>query len=308
MLMLLSLALPLALLGFALESNNDDDEDNAEEIEGGEADDRLEGNTGDDFIDGHAGDDVMNGRAGDDTIFGRDGEDVLVGEAGDDMLCSGDGEDFVTGNTGHDLIEGQGDNDFLSGDYGWDTVRGDEGDDTVIGGRGVDVVVGGDGDDVVYGGIIENLPLNLTELTELRDGGSLSDLNGGIEMRDDSIGNELWGGTGDDDLILGSGDVADGNNGDDTYHIMSEQKGDVVPVISSFVPSDDAITVIVDDVEDDADISVSDDGNDAVIRMGDTVLARVSGGAGTVTATDISLINENTVEQMFEPNPILPVA
>ncbi|MBB3993805.1 hypothetical protein GGR95_001436 [Sulfitobacter undariae] len=302
MLMLLSLALPLALLGFALDSN-DDDHTEAEEIEGGEGDDRLEGNTGDDFIDGNAGDDVMNGRAGNDTIFGRDGEDVLVGEAGDDMLCSGDGDDFVTGNTGQDLIEGQGGDDFLSGDYGWDTVRGDEGNDTVIGGRGGDMVAGGEGDDVVFGGIIENLPLNLTELTELRDGGELTDINGGIDMRDDSVGNRVWGGAGDDDLILGSGDIANGHEGSDTYHIMSEQVGDVAPVIASFVPSDDAITVIVDDIDEDADISVSDDGDDAVIRMGDTVLARVAGGAGTLTAADISLIAENTIEQMFEPNP-----
>ncbi|MDC0136876.1 hypothetical protein OAI26_09625 [Sulfitobacter sp.] len=60
---------------------------------------------------------------------------------------------------------------------------GNEGNDTVIGGRGGDVVGGGIGDDLVFGGIINGVPLNLEELTELRDGGSLEQINGGIEMK-----------------------------------------------------------------------------------------------------------------------------
>lgn len=300
MLMLLGLALPMAILGFAMDGGSDDED--TVEVSGTEDADRLEGEQGVDFIDGLEGDDVMNGRAGNDTIFGREGDDVLQGEDGDDMLCSGDGDDVITGNRGQDLIEGQGGDDFVSGDYGWDNVRGDDGNDTVIGGRGGDLVNGGAGDDLVFGGIIDGVPLNLEELTALRDGGSLEDINGGIDMRDDSLGNELWGAAGDDDLILGSGDVADGNSGADTYHIMSEQNTGPAPVISSYIVGEDAITVIVDDVDADADISVSDVNGDAVIRMGDTVIARVSGAAGTLAASDITLIAEQTVESLFDPN------
>lgn len=221
------------------------------------------------------------------------------------MLCSGDGDDIVTGNTGQDFIEGQGGDDFVSGDYGFDTVLGNEGDDTVIGGG--DVVGGGIGDDLVFGGIIDGVPLNLEELTELRDGGYLEQINGGIEMRDNSVGNDLFGGNGDDDLILGSGDVADGNNGADTYHIMSEQNGDEAATINNYVPADDAITIIVDDIETDEEIFVDNQGDDAIIRLGDDVLARVSGAAGTISAADITLIDQGQVEALFDPNaPVAP--
>lgn len=302
MLMLLGLALPLAIFGLDLGGSDDD---NSVSEEGTEANDTLEGGEGDDFLDGQAGDDILHGRAGDDTIFGREGDDVLEGADGDDMLCSGDGDDVVTGNRGQDLIEGQGGEDFVSGDYGWDSVFGNEGNDTVLGGRGGDVVNGGEDDDLVFGGIIEGVPLNLEELEALRDGGSLSDVNGGIEMRDDSLSNTVWGGAGDDDLILGSGDIADGNSGADTYHIMSEQiAADTVgeATISSYVAEEDTITIIVDDTEAEADISVTDDGDDSVIRLGDTVLARVEGSAGTLSAADISLISESFVESLFDPN------
>lgn len=299
MLLLLGIALPLAILGFGIDSDGD------EEIttEGTEEADRLEGHEGRDFIDGFAGNDVLNGRAGDDVIFGREGEDVLQGEDGDDMLCSGDDDDIVTGNLGHDLIEGQGGDDFVSGDYGWDTVRGDEGNDTVIGGRGGDEVVGGAGDDIVFGGIINNLPLNLEELTELRDGASLADLNGGIELRDDSLGNTLIGGEGDDELIVGSFDTAEGGIGADTFHIMSEQSDTQAgATITDYNSADDALTIIVDDVDADLDITVTDEGADAVIRAGDSVLARIQGSAGQVDVSNISLVASSTAASLFDPN------
>jgi Ca2+-binding RTX toxin-like protein len=304
MLMLLGLALPLAILGFGLSGGSDNDDEDMVTLDGTDDADRLEGDEGSDFISGNGGDDILIGNAGNDTLLGHEGDDVLEGANGDDMLCSGDGDDVVFGNVGHDLLEGQEGNDFLSGDYGFDSIFGNEGDDIMVGGRGGDLVNGNDGDDLVFGGIIENLPLNLQEMTALRDGGSLAELNGGIEMRDDSVGNELWGGAGDDNLILGSGDVADGNSGADTYHIMSEQNGNVAPVISSYIPDQDAITVIVRDVDADADISVTDEGEDAIIRMGDTILARVSGAAGTLATADVTLIAESTVTQLFDPNGV----
>ena len=303
MLMLLGLALPIALLGFAI-SDDDDDGESAVTENGTAEDDRIEGGQGDDFLDGEEGNDILNGQAGNDTLFGRDGDDVLEGQDGDDMLCSGDGNDIITGNRGTDLIEGQEGDDWVSGDYSSDTVYGNEGNDTVIGGRGNDGVYGEDGDDVVFGGILQNIPLNLNEMTELRDGGSLADINGGIEMRDDSIGNDVRGGAGDDDVIIGSLDMAMGNDGADTFHIMSEQNngyGDNAPTILNFDAEEDAITVIVDNADADQDVTVVNEGGDAVVRMGETILARVQGAAGQVGTPDITLISESFVENMFDP-------
>lgn len=300
--MLLGLALPLAVFGFAFSGDDDDTEDTVELVGDG-TDDVLAGGAGDDFIDGGAGDDVMNGRAGADTIFGREGADVLQGEDGDDMLCSGDGNDVVTGNRGHDLIEGQGGDDFVSGDYGFDTVRGDEGNDTVVGGRGSDTVEGNEGDDVVFGGIIEGVPLDLNELTALRDGGSLTTINNGIKLRDDSVGNTLRGGDGDDDLIVGSMDWAGGGDGADTFHLMSDQVGTGEALIVGYSADVDAITVLVDDTSADSDITVTTDGEDALVSFGDVILARIEGAAATLTAADISLVSYDTAASLFDPNP-----
>ncbi|QUJ77851.1 hypothetical protein KDD17_07930 [Sulfitobacter albidus] len=299
--MLLGL-LPLGLLAFAVDGGSDDDETSVE-INGTDDDDRISGEVGSDFLDGEAGDDVLNGRAGNDTIFGRDGDDVLQGEDGDDMLCSGDGDDIISGNRGFDFIEGQEGDDFVSGDYGADTLFGNEGNDTIVGGRGTDDVAGNQGDDLLFSGIINGLPLSLDELEELRDGGSLEDLNGGIEIRDDRFGGRMFGGGGDDDIVIGSGDTVMGGNGDDTFHILSEQtEENFGALINDFTDGEDAITVIVDDIDADNDISVDTDGEDALIRMGDQVLARITGGASTVTADDVTLIAENTVESLFDPN------
>ena len=294
--------LPLALLGIALD--DDDDESSVTENGTDEAD-RIEGTQGDDFLDGEAGDDVLNGRAGNDTLFGRDGEDVLQGEDGDDMLCSGDGDDIITGNVGRDLIEGQEGDDWASGDYGMDTVHGNEGNDTLVGGRGTDAMLGDEGDDLVFGGILEGAPLNLEEMTQVRDGATLADVNGSLDIRDDSHGNTLRGGSGDDNLVLGSGDIAIGDDGEDTFHVFSEQNegyGDNAPLIRAFNAEEDAITVIVDDVDADQDITVTNENGDALVRMGDVILARVEGGAGQIGTPDISLISESFVESLFDPN------
>lgn len=301
MLIVLSLLFPALLIG-AIASGSDDDDDAGLRLEGDGGDDTLAGGQASDFIDGGAGNDIMEGLAGNDTILGREGEDVLQGQDGDDMLCSGDGDDIVTGNTGADFIEGQGGDDFLSGDYGHDIVNGDEGNDTVIGGRGYDVVAGFSGDDVLFGGIIEGLPLNLEEMEALRDGTSLEDVNGReTSMRDDSLGNELYGGGGDDTLFVGSQDRATGGTGADTFNLLSDTRGDGMAVINDYDRSVDTLTIVVDGTTD-LGVSIVDRGGDALIRLGDRVIGCVQGGAGSVTAADVSIISEASVNGLFDPN------
>ncbi|UWR23757.1 calcium-binding protein [Sulfitobacter sp. S190] len=305
MLMLLSMVLPIALVGGLIANNDDDDNDGVNE-QGTENDDTLSGGQGDDFVDGEGGNDILQGLAGDDTIFGRDGDDVLEGADGDDMLCSGDGDDVITGNRGGDTIEGQGGDDWVSGDYGRDNVNGNEGNDTVLGGRGTDTVSGAEGDDIVFGGIVDGVPLSVDELADLRDGATLEQASEDpLGLRDDKYSNQLSGGIGDDQLILGSGDVAEGGEGDDIFHIMSEQNGEEgfgAPTITDFNDAEDAVTLIVEDTDADLDVTVEASGDDAIIRLGDAVVGTVSGAAGTLTAGDIALVAEQDALALLNPN------
>lgn len=84
MIMLPTLALPIAPLGLVL---NRDGEDSAEEIGTKDAD-RIENSTGSDSIDRSAGYDVMNVSAGDDPVFERESEDAQVGEDCEDATIS----------------------------------------------------------------------------------------------------------------------------------------------------------------------------------------------------------------------------
>nr|WP_246455654.1 hypothetical protein [Sulfitobacter aestuariivivens] len=306
---MISLALPLALVGFVLD---DDDDENGNDMpaadqEGTMGDDSMIGTDGDELLRGNGGDDILQGLDGNDTLFGNSGEDVLVGDSGEDMLCSGTGDDFVTGNFGEDTIEGQGGNDWVSGDYSNDLVYGNEGDDTVMGGRGQDVLGGGDGNDVLYGGILAGLPLSTDQLVDLSDGASLADVlaaeGQALNMRDDERQDEVYGGNGDDTLFLGGMDNGYGGFGADTFNIMADHAGPPMNVatIADFNAQQDSIGVVLNNGAD-AEITVADDGEDAVILADGLVIAVVTGGAGTVSADDIAIMNETSAANMLDPH------
>lgn len=306
MLMLLSLAVPMVLIGAIADS--DGDTDSLNELDGTEGADTLEGTTGSDFIRAQGGDDLLQGRAGNDTLLGFEGDDVLEGADGDDMLCSGDDNDVVVGNRGADTLEGQGGDDFVSGDYGNDVVHGNEGNDTVLGGRGVDFLAGGDGDDVLFGGIVQGVPLGVEQLEELRDGASLLKILSGngdsFNMREDGFQDELRGGQGDDSLFIGSADAAYGGLGADTFNLMEEHLRDGnAAVIHDFAPDRDAITVVVSDGSD-VEVTVEENNGDAIIRGNGEFLARVTGAAGNLDVSDVALISEATVASQFDMNTI----
>lgn len=306
MLLVVSLALPVLLIGWGIsEVCDDDDGSDGLSVEGGEGDDFIEGSQRADLLQGNEGDDLIRGRSGNDTVFGQEGEDILEGEDGDDMLCSGEGDDIVTGNRGFDFIEGQEGNDFISGDYNGDIARGDEGEDTVIGGRGGDRVAGGQGSDVLFGGIMNELPLNRDEMEELRDGASLSDIlageDGRINIRDDRFSDALFGGAGADQLFVGSMDNATGGNGEDTFNVLADQQDNGPATIHDFAAEDDNVTIIVNG-DTDIEITVEADGEDALVMSDGQVLARVTGAAQTLTAADIAILTEASVVGMFDPN------
>ncbi|WP_169715811.1 calcium-binding protein [Pseudomonas indica] len=86
--------------------------DNAEELRGTAADDRIDGLAGNDILRGEDGNDLLNGGAGADTLHGGNGNDLLNG---------GDARDVLYGGAGNDTLRGGADIDYLKGDAGSDT-------------------------------------------------------------------------------------------------------------------------------------------------------------------------------------------
>lgn len=105
--------------------------DEADNLSGGDGDDRIEGRGGNDVIDGGAGNDDLSGGDGADTIDGGAGNDDVRGDAGDDVLNGGDGEDDVDGGSGSDDLRGGEGDDQLDGGTGIDIIRGEGGNDTI---------------------------------------------------------------------------------------------------------------------------------------------------------------------------------
>ncbi|MEM7545685.1 MAG: calcium-binding protein [Pseudomonadota bacterium] len=163
---------------------------------------------------------------------------------GDDKFILSGSDDKARGRSGDDLLKGKNGDDKLRGDGGDDRVFGNAGNDKVAGNGGNDVVKGGGGDDKVLGG-----------------GGSDRVIgNGGND--------KVKGGGGSDTIIGGAGDdTLTGGGGPDVFVFGRNDGSDT---IRDFV-------VGVDDIEfngsaTNSDLSITDDGNDAIITFADTTI------------------------------------
>lgn len=219
----------------------------ADIIYGGGGNDQIAGNGGNDLIYGEDGNDYITGdnspngggAEGDDSIWGGIGDDTLVGNGGRDTLYGGDGvdrlfgdnqdgsgigandilhgeagRDYIYGNSGDDKLYGGNDDDYLYGDNqdgsgtGSDELYGEAGNDQLLGYGGNDVLSGGDGDDLITG---DNSDINDTGDDILYGDAGNDTLYGDNSDGSGVTGNDqLFGGTGIDQLI--------GNSGDDILH------------------------------------------------------------------------------------------
>ncbi len=249
----------------------------ADTLSGTSINEFLDGLDGDDTIMSREGDDVARGGEGNDDISGDGGDDTLHGEAGNDMVSGGDGNDSVMGHDDDDLLDGGDGDDSLLGGEGDDTLSGGTGndalhgyldDDTLDGGAGADTLFGGDGNDQLSGIAPE-----------------------GTGPEDDQ--DYLNGGTGDDRISLGAGDIATGGNGADSFILRdwldAQHQGQIV----DFNTAEDNLVLLYDDAGDAApDVTIEGDtdgpGLHRVLLDGE-VVAEVTSDA-VLTLAHITLI------------------
>ncbi|SMP35280.1 calcium-binding protein [Shimia sagamensis] len=212
--------------------------EDAENLSGTELSEQIDALAGDDVVSGLAGDDSISAGDGNDRVDGGEGNDSLLGDDGEDSLIGGAGNDSLWGGNSADTLEGGKGDDHLSGQTSDDSLYGEDGEDTLIGGRGNDTLIGGDG-------------------TDSMEGGSGNDVFWGVE---DSFNefhivgqphssaqdvDTMRGDEGDDTLIMGSGDIAEGGEGADTFASGTWIDPDNLPVVEDFDVTEDVFEIHV---------------------------------------------------------------
>ncbi|WP_147105848.1 calcium-binding protein [Tateyamaria sp. syn59] len=297
MLFLLSLFPALLTSGLVADDDTDEQVSAAEDEEG----QLLIGTIGDDNISGGEGDDDIIGLLGNDTLDGGPGgNDIIQGLNGDDLIIGGEGNDAMQGRGDNDTVQGFSGDDWVDGNDGQDLVRGGGGSDVVIGGQGEDTVDGRSGDDVVIGGELNADPLSNAELRVLRDGGTIDDIFADqtppiAELRDDGAADELFGGRGSDVLLMGAGDTATGGSEIDAFAVIADTADSTLgpATITDFnSPEGESLALYfrADETVNEDLITVTDEGDDALVSYDGEVLARITGAAGTLTADDIGIL------------------
>ncbi|MGD8331142.1 MAG: calcium-binding protein, partial [Acidobacteriota bacterium] len=209
---------------------------------GNGADDMLYGGDERDFILGGTGDDTIEGNDGPDVIFGDHG--TIVKQTSGELTevvshtedVGGVEGDTINGNLGDDLIIGGADGDTIHGDEGADRIFGDSGQmlftdagvmtfmtstatdiggqDTITGDDAGDLIIGGVDDDVINGNAGNDLIIGDNGTIDFLDSGEVAEMFSTAPA--DGGNDTIYGNTGDDLIIAGTGsDVVEGNEDED---------------------------------------------------------------------------------------------
>jgi Ca2+-binding RTX toxin-like protein len=176
------------------------------------------------------------------TLIGTESADRLIGEDGEDAIDGLAGDDNLAGGLGEDLLLGGNGNDVLRGDLNNpgnpDAAIGD--DDVLYGGNGDDRLGGKGGNDRIYG---------------------------------DDGKDKLFGDDGDDLLRGGKGeDLLTGGKGADIFALAAGEGEDL---ILDFKAGEDLIGLVGTLTFEQ--ISIGQNGNNAVIELGKQMLAKLQG-------------------------------
>ncbi|WP_294228047.1 hypothetical protein [uncultured Shimia sp.] len=255
--------------GFASDTETDDDTTTTPIVsEEGDIGILLEGGASNNDLTGTHGPDLLDGKDGDDTLRGQQDDDNLFGSEGDDALFGGDGDDYLTG--------GEGD----------DALYGDSGNDTLIGYTGQDTLEGGSGDDWLFGADLTNRDPEVADSYLDREPDTELETQ---EPTDTEEADKLYGGAGNDNLILGAHDTGTGGDGNDTFNIGHWVEEDA-PLITDFNPEEDMVSIIVPDTVPLPTITLERVGDETHVLADDVIMARITGSADGFDASDVTFV------------------
>ncbi|MFT4012878.1 MAG: calcium-binding protein [Paracoccus sp. (in: a-proteobacteria)] len=251
---------------------------NIENVNGSRFADALTGNAAANVLNGGAGNDVLNGGAGRDTLNGGAGKDTLNGGAGNDVLNGGAGIDTATfGNASGGITVDLAltARQFIGGGYGSDqliqieNVNGSRFADALTGNAAANVLNGGAGNDTLSGAAGHDMLNGGAGADQLRGGAGNDTLNGGAGA------DTLAGGAGADIFVFGVSQgadrVTDWQNGIDGLRIQSGSWQGVR--YDSF-----------------DDLRIGQQGANAVITLGGTVITLANVNAGQLDASDFTFV------------------
>ncbi len=180
---------------------------------------------------------TINGTAGNDELLTVESNDELLGLEGNDLL------DAVSGKGNNTLRGGAGNDELFA--YNQDQLFGDEGDDDLYSdGIGNNLLDGGEGDDEIF-----------------------PDLNDTVN-----------GGAGDDVIFAGrGGNTFTGGSGKDIFWTVNVESPENPNTITDFNFIEETIRVDLAGVESFDDLSITQQGNDAIINAGGRQIAIVEG-------------------------------
>lgn len=230
---------------------------------------------------------LIEGTDGADTLFGTDSIDILSGEDGDDLLRALDGIDVLLGGGGDDMLFGQDGEDLLAGGEGNDTLHGGKESDILLGEAGNDTLFGGPGDDILVG--LDGLSRSLETSDFLIDQPTSGFLS--VQEPTESEANALYGGDGDDAILLGEGDTATGGDGDDTFSVAFwVDDAANAPLITDYDEEFDAIEIEYPASEPAPTITLGNDSDSTLVFADGGLVLRVQGDGGPFFPGDVRLI------------------
>lgn len=280
----------------------------------------IDGNTGNDTVDISALESahriVFTSNGGQDTIVGdlrpQDIVNMAAGEqvttttttapeapAGDMMLRGTKGSDDLVGDEGHDRLWGAEGNDRLTGMEGDDRISGSSGHDRLAGMDGEDRLRGGSGHDHLDGGIGD----------DRLDGGMGNDYLDGGDGAD-----RLRGGAGEDTFVFGDGDeVDDFISGEDLIELYADANPIGSPISISRDGSDLRINIgdqsmSLKDVETVSIDNFSLGGDEALATALGEALAAFEGGSTAAAAEDTMASDSDLGGELTEPMIVSPIA